>query len=204
MSEEGISRLSTDRVQVSTSYYMWKIIKRIFKALLVLLLVVFVVYTAVLVPTALRYVPTREFGAMLVKDPTIREGGIPAGKTELAVIGADGDYTASIPGKYRAAFTYHTGVSKMVIIAGPNNRLLKNNDGVMTVDGKPLNNVKQPVNYSLLEKTKWYLIDQYLALCEGGSCKKNEYYVISESSILGEIKTDDNDPGIEILRQASK
>lgn len=204
MSEEGISRLSTDRVQVATSYYMWKIFKRVFRALIVLVLVVLVVYSAVLVPTALRYIPTKEFGVMLVKDPTIRRGGIPAGKTELVTIGTDGDYTTSIPGKYLAAFTYHSGVSKMVIVTGPNGRLLKDDTGIMTMDGRKLNNVKQPVNYSALEKTKWYLTDQYLALCEGGSCKKGEYYVISDSSVLGEIKTDDNDPGInEILRQSN-
>ena len=204
MSEEGISRLSTDRVQVSTGYYMWKIIKRIFKALVVLVLIVLVVYSAVLVPTALRYVPTREFGVMLVKDPTIRSGGIPAGKTELVTIGGNGNYTTSIPGKYLAAFTYHFGVSKMIIVAGPNGRLLKDDTGVMTMDGRKLNHVNQPVNYSALEKTKWYLTDQYLALCEGGSCKKGEYYVISDSSVLGEIKTNDDDPGInEILRQST-
>lgn len=203
MSDEGISRLSTDRVQVATGYYLWKILKRVFKALLVLAAVLVVVYSAVLVPTALRYVPTEDFGMTLVKDPTIRDGGIPSGKTELVTIGTDGDYTTSIPGKYRAAFTYHSDVSKMKIIVGPNGRLLTLDTGELTMNGEKLDKVTKPVNYSMLEKTKWYLTDQYLALCEGGSCKTGAYYIVSTASVLGEIKTDDNDPGISELTNKS-
>lgn len=187
----SVARLSTEKVKVSPWYYAQKILGKVLKGLIVLVLVLFMAYSFILVPTSMRYVVTEEFGAQLTKDPTIVRGGVPAGKVELATIGEDEGWLDSFGAKMRTAFTYHDGVSGVAILAGPSNRVLQNKKGEMVIDGVTLAGSRVPVNYGILEDRKWYLDNQYVALCLDGDCKAGETYIVDEGSLLGEIKNQD-------------
>ena len=199
---ETLARLATERVQVAPTYFLGKVPKRALRAVALVVFVVAVVYTVVLVPTIVRVVPTEDFGLVLTRDPTIVAGGIPTGKTEVVSFSSNAGFTKSVKGKLRAAFTLHTDTSKMTVVEGPNGRLLKKQDGSMSFNGKKMDgSVTTPVNYSVLEHSKWYLTDQYLMRCVEGSCRPGRYYIVSADSVIGEIKTDDSEPLINQIRQ---
>ena len=202
---ETLARLATERVHVAPTYFLGKVLKRVLKAAVLVVFVVAVVYTVVLVPTIVRVVPTEDFGLVLTRDPTIVAGGIPAGKTEVVSFSSDAGFTKSVKGKMLAAFTWHTDTSKMIVVEGPNGRLLKEQDGLMSFNGDKMDaSVTTPVNYSVLERSKWYLTDQYLMRCVEGSCRPGRYYIVSADSVIGEIKTDDSEPLINQITQRAE
>lgn len=186
----GVSRLSTDKVKVSPVYYAGKILKTILIGVGAIALVLTLVYCCVLVPTSMRAVQTKQFGVVLTKDPTIKRGGIPAGKVELVTLGDHSNWTGSPGAKINAAFRNHNDVSSMVILAGPNGRLLTNKKNEMVIDGQTIKGSELPVNYDQLKDKKWYLSDQYVALCLQGVCERGRSYIIPEDVILGEVKTE--------------
>lgn len=184
----GMSRLSTEKVKVSPIYYSKRIVRTVVIGLLSLAAVLALLYTFVLVPTSMRYVNTKQFGMVLTKDPSIKRGGIPAGKMELVTVGEDGDWMKSFGTKMNAGFGYHDDVAGMVVLTGPNGRLLSNKKGEMVIDGQTIKGSKMPVNYDTLKSKKWYLTNQYVALCITGECKAGETYIVPNGSILGEVK----------------
>lgn len=186
----GVSRLSTDKVKVSPMYYAGRILKTILIGIGAIILVLALVYCCVLVPTSMRYVQTKQFGLVLTKDPTIKRGGIPAGKVELVTLGEHANWTGNPGAKMNAAFRNHSNVSSMAILAGPNGRLLTNKKNEMVIDGQTIKGSELPVNYDQLKEKKWYLSDQYVALCLQGSCERGKSYIIPEDVILGEVKTE--------------
>lgn len=203
-SNDTLARLATDRVQVSPVYFLGKVLKRVLKALVLVMFVVAIVYTVVLVPTIVRVVPTEDFGLVLTRDPTIKDGGIPAGKLEVVSFSSKAGFTENVKGKMQAAFSYHTDTSKMLVVAGPNGRLLEEADGKMSFNGEKMgDSVTKPVNYSVLEDSKWYLTDQYVMECVEGSCRPGRYYVVDSASVIGEIKSDDSDPLINQITDKS-
>ena len=97
-SNDTLARLATDRVQVSPVYFLGKVLKRVLKALVLVVFVVAIVYTVVLVPTIVRVVPTEDFGLVLTRDPTIKDGGIPAGKLEVVSFSSKAGFTEKVKG----------------------------------------------------------------------------------------------------------
>lgn len=200
-SNDTLARLATDRVQVAPSYFLGKVLKRALKASVLVVFVVAIVYSVVLVPTIVRVVPTEDFGLVLTRDPTIVDGGIPAGKTEVVSFSSKAGYMRNVKGKLQAAFTFHTDTSKMMVVEGPNGRLLEEQDGSMSFNGEKMDSeITKPVNYSVLEDSKWYLTDQYLMRCLEGSCRPGRYYIVSEDSVIGEIKSGDSEPLINQIK----
>lgn len=186
----GVSRLSTEKVKVSPVYYAGRILRTVLLGVGAIVLILALVYSCVLVPTSMRYVSTEEFGMVLTKDPTIKRGGIPAGKVELVTLGEDRGWVDSPGAKMNAAFHHHSNVSSMAVLAGPNGRLLTNKKGEMVINGQTIKGSTMPVNYDQLKAKKWYLSDQYVALCLQGACERGKTYIIPETVVLGEVKTE--------------
>jgi hypothetical protein len=203
MAEERLSRLSSSNVRVKTSYLIFKFIGRIARALLLVSLILLLVYSAVLVPTAVRVLYTDDFGFVLTKDPTIKMGGIPAGKTELVSLESNVRATDSIKNKMIAGFTPHKNTAIVKIVAGPAGRLhIDDKTGLASINGKVIKNTSKPVEYDELEKNHFFLTNQYYVQCLKGSCIVGSFYIMSDGDILGEIKTSDTDkPLINLLKE---
>jgi hypothetical protein len=201
MAEERSSRLASSNIQIKASYLLGKNLKRILKALIMIAMILLIVYSAVLVPTAVRFLYTDEFGLVLTKDPTITMGSIPAGKIEIVAMGSNTDALKDVKSKMIAGFTGHSSTSRVEILAGSTGRLtIDHASGVASIDDKVIKGSRKPMNYSDIAKNKNFLSDQYYVKCLAGSCKQGEYYIISEKDVLGEIKTNDADkPLIDVL-----
>ena len=203
MAEERLSRLSSSNVKVKTSYLVFKFMRRIARAILLVSLILILVYSAVLVPTAVRVLYTDNFGFVLTKDPTIRMGGIPSGKTELVSLKSNVRATESIKSKMIAGFTPHKNTAIVKIVAGPAGRLhIDDKTGLASIDGKTLKNTSKPIGYDELEENHFLLTNQYYVQCLKGSCSAGSFYIMSDGDVLGEIKTSDTDkPLINLLKE---
>jgi hypothetical protein len=203
MSDEKVSRLASSNVQVKTGYVIGSLIKRIIKAVLIIMACLFIVYSVVLVPTAVRVLYTDNFGLVLTKDPTIKMGKIPSGKTELVIIGSGINATETAKSKITAAFTPHQSTSIVKIAGGPTGHLkIDDATGLASIDGKTINNSRKPLNYASVVKNKYLLDNQYYVQCLKGSCQQGQFYVMDQTDILGEVKTNDTDqPLIDVLKE---
>ena len=206
MAEERSSRLASSNVKVKKSYLLWQILKRVARAAGTIVIILALVYALVLVPTAVRFIYTDEFGLVLTKDPTIREGAIPAGKTQLVSIGSGVAATESIKNKMIAGFTSHENTSVVKIVAGPAGRLSFNKNDLAVYNGKEIKSTRLPISsdYELLKDNHFLLDNQYYVQCVGGVCSRGDFYIMSRDDILGEIKTDDTDQPLKELIDRAK
>lgn len=161
----------SEKVRVSNSAYYKMIFGKVLSGLGILLAALLVLYL-VFAATIMRFIPSSNAGAVLVKDPSFEGGLIPKG---AVVVVGDPDRPEGLWGNLYNTFVPQD-ISIVKVEAGPTGKIEWAEGGVLTVDGKLVD--------VLLEEDPGgeFLSGRYVVKCLEG-CESDSFTITSDQVV---------------------